>query len=363
VENLGEYRGFELYGGQTQEPGKDGITYWVAAQISNRQVNDRLFTEAVSITHTAMVVYSNRNPEANIIEYIKDLALNRAIARIDMGIYEKGKDYVQTIFSKDLEQPQENQDISDNEITIQYLRTLFNIRKQNPTKYLLDGTNLDGLCSILGISKQRFLFIAMALKEDGIVDSGKVKEAAVQIGGGYITSRGLRYLTQLEDENQKAKNESNSKGRDEKLMENKVFIIHGHDNEMKPQVQLLLTRANLNDVVLHECPDKGRTVIDKLEQESEGACYAIALLSPDDELADGQYRARQNVILEIGYFLGKLGKEKVRMLKRGDVEIPTDLQGILYETYDDGGAWRIKLLKEMHAVGIDVSVDKVIEKY
>jgi predicted nucleotide-binding protein len=146
------------------------------------------------------------------------------------------------------------------------------------------------------------------------------------------------------------------------ISKNVVFIVHGHDELMKKDVQLLLSRAYLYDVVLHECPDKGRTIIDKLIDESSIAGYVIALLSPDDKMGDGEKRARQNVILEIGYFLGKLGKDRVRLLRKGNVEIPSDLQGILYENYDDNGAWKIKLLKEMKAVGIDFDLDKVIKK-
>jgi len=144
---------------------------------------------------------------------------------------------------------------------------------------------------------------------------------------------------------------------------NKVFIIHGHDNALKREVQLLLARADLDDVVLHEKPDKNRSIIDKLIEEGAPAAYVIALLSPDDLQADGKYRARQNVILEIGYFLGKLGKERVRMLVKKGIEIPSDLRGILYEPYDDAGNWRMKLLKEIEAVGIEVNIKKVLEKY
>ena len=150
---------------------------------------------------------------------------------------------------------------------------------------------------------------------------------------------------------------------EDESMGNKIFIVHGHDKEMKTDVQLLLNRAGLDDVVLHERPDRGRTIIDKLIQESKDACYAIALLSPDDELANGNPRARQNVILEIGYFLGKLGKERVRLLKRGNIVIPSDLQGILYENYDTEGNWRMNILKEIKAVGIEINIDNFLEKY
>lgn len=148
----------------------------------------------------------------------------------------------------------------------------------------------------------------------------------------------------------------------EKVKGNTVFIIHGHDNGLKTEVQLLLTRAGVNNVVLHEQPDKGRTIIDKLVGESFNSNYAIALLSPDDKLANGSTRARQNVILEIGYFIGRLGKERVRLLKKGDMEIPSDLQGILYENYDLAGAWKMKLCKELIAVGIFVDIEAVASK-
>lgn len=143
---------------------------------------------------------------------------------------------------------------------------------------------------------------------------------------------------------------------------NAIFIVHGHDEGFKREVQLLISRTGLDDVVLHEKPDKGRTLIDKLIEEGQGAAYVIALLSPDDKLLDGTPRARQNVILEIGYFLGMLGKSKVRLLKKGDIEIPSDLQGILYTEFDNTGAWKMKLLKEMKSVGIQIDLDRVLEK-
>jgi predicted nucleotide-binding protein len=150
------------------------------------------------------------------------------------------------------------------------------------------------------------------------------------------------------------------KGVAEKVQGSKLFIIHGHDELLKMEVQLLLHRAGVNSMVLHELPDKGRTIIDKLIEEGSQSNYAIALLSPDDLLGDGKGRARQNVILEIGYFMGQLGKERVRLLVKGDLDIPSDLQGILYEKVDDSGNWRMKVLKELIAVGIFVDLNAVV---
>lgn len=144
---------------------------------------------------------------------------------------------------------------------------------------------------------------------------------------------------------------------------NTVFIIHGHDNELKKDVQLLLKNAGVNCFVLHEQPDRGRTIIDKLIEETNSAGYAIALLTPDDLTSDGVNRARQNVILEIGYFLGKIGKERLRMIVKENIDIPSDLQGILYEKHDSNGAWKIKLLKEIQAVGIYVDIQGAIDSF
>lgn len=130
---------------------------------------------------------------------------------------------------------------------------------------------------------------------------------------------------------------------------------------MKREVQLILSRAGLDDIVLHEQPDLGRTIIDKLIEETKDSCYAIALLSPDD-IGELKMRARQNVILEIGYFLGKLGKSKVRLLVKANVEIPSDLDGVLYEPFDSYGNWRMRLLKEIKACGIEIDLEAVIKK-
>ena len=140
-----------------------------------------------------------------------------------------------------------------------------------------------------------------------------------------------------------------------------VFIIHGHDELLKTQLQLLLTRAGVNSVVLHEKPDLGRTIIDKLIQEGSKAGYAIALLTGDDVVEGGIARARQNVILEVGYFMGVLGKDRVRLLVSEGVEKPSDLQGILHEKHDKEGSWKSKILKELIASGIHVDMSAALE--
>lgn len=172
----------------------------------------------------------------------------------------------------------------------------------------------------------------------------------------------LNYFTQALNDIINANPEIND-GKPEKVTGTKVFIIHGHDELLKKDLQLLLHRAGVTNIVLHEQPDKGRSIIDKLIEESIDSNYAIGILTPDDVNGDGQMRARQNVILEIGYFLGRLGKERVRMLVKEDIEIPSDLQGVLYQKFDAGGAWKIKILKELIAVGVYADLRSVTENF
>lgn len=148
---------------------------------------------------------------------------------------------------------------------------------------------------------------------------------------------------------------------------NKVFIVHGHDKATKEAVARFLEHLDLDVVILHERPNKGRTIIEKLLEESDiDVGYAVVLLTPDDvgKLAskegEASPRARQNVILELGLFLAKLGRQRVHALYKEGVEVPTDYLGVLYTPLDDAGAWQVKLATELQAVGFDVDLNKLV---
>jgi predicted nucleotide-binding protein len=131
----------------------------------------------------------------------------------------------------------------------------------------------------------------------------------------------------------------------------KVFVVHGHDNEAKEMVARFVEKLGLEAIILHEQPNGGRTVIEKFEVNSKGVAFAVILLTPDDEHFDRgagevSWRARQNVILELGYFMGRLTRTRVVALHKGDVEIPSDFQGVLYVPMDGAGAWKTKLAQE-----------------
>jgi predicted nucleotide-binding protein len=144
--------------------------------------------------------------------------------------------------------------------------------------------------------------------------------------------------------------------------ERKVFIVHGHDNEAKVEIARFLERIGFVPIILHEQASKNQTVIEKIESNSDVG-FAIVLLTPDDEGNKKgdlpQPRARQNVVLELGYFVGHLRRERVCALMRGKVEIPSDFGGIVYETFDEFGGWKSKLAKELEAAKYVIDWAKV----
>jgi predicted nucleotide-binding protein/DNA-binding Xre family transcriptional regulator len=142
----------------------------------------------------------------------------------------------------------------------------------------------------------------------------------------------------------------------------KIFIIHGHDESAREMVARFLERLDLDVVILHEKSNQGRTIIEKVEAYSDVE-FAIVLLTPDDvggkTEADLRYRARQNVLLEWGYFIGKLGRRRVWAFKKGEIDLPSDVLGVVWETLDDHGNWRLSLAKELQEAGISVNWQRV----
>jgi predicted nucleotide-binding protein len=120
---------------------------------------------------------------------------------------------------------------------------------------------------------------------------------------------------------------------------NKVFVIHGRDEGARETVARFLPTLGLEPVILQEQVNQGRTIIEKCEYHAD-ARFAVALLTPDDagslqgDKNDLKPRARQNVIFELGFFIGRLGREGVCALTKGDMEIPSDYAGVAYIPLD-----------------------------
>jgi predicted nucleotide-binding protein len=157
-----------------------------------------------------------------------------------------------------------------------------------------------------------------------------------------------------------------------KPRDRKVFVVHGHDEKLKTQVARFLERLELEPIILHEQADRGLTIIEKFEKHSD-VTFAVVLLTPDDEgrkkntnpfptlLDDSELRsrARQNVIFEFGYFIGKLGRSNVCGLYCEGVELPSDYSGVLYTKVDADGAWQFNLCKELKAAGFAVDANRL----
>lgn len=145
----------------------------------------------------------------------------------------------------------------------------------------------------------------------------------------------------------------------------KIFIVHGHDNLPKVEVAKLLQVFKLNEIILHEMPNVGKTIIEKFEKNSEVG-FAIIILSSDDigrskkeDDSKLKNRARQNVIFELGFFIGKLGRQRVCVLYHEGVEKPSDFDGMMYVLYDEAGAWRYKLAKELKEAGYNIDMNRI----
>jgi predicted nucleotide-binding protein len=144
-----------------------------------------------------------------------------------------------------------------------------------------------------------------------------------------------------------------------------VFVVHGRDRALREQVARLLDRLDVEPIVLEEQPDRGRTIIEKFEDHALSVGYAVALLTaddfgrgPDDEgWPEQPNRARQNVVLELGYFMGALGRSRVAALLGPGVEQPSDIHGLLYISTD--GPWELRLAKEMREAGLPVDLNQL----
>ena len=145
----------------------------------------------------------------------------------------------------------------------------------------------------------------------------------------------------------------------------KVFIVHGHDDAAKEAAARFVEKIGLEAIILHEQASSGKTIIEKLE-EYTNVGFGIVLYTPCDlgrsqeEKDPLKPRARQNVVFEHGYLMGKIGRENVCALVKGDIEKPTDIAGVVYISMDEGDGWKLAVAKEMKKSGYDVDFNKIL---
>lgn len=146
-------------------------------------------------------------------------------------------------------------------------------------------------------------------------------------------------------------------------MDNKIFIVHGRDIGTKERVARFLDRIKLESMALQDMPSQGSTVIEKFERYASTIGFAVVLFTPDDmgSLSDDtgnvQPRAKQNVVFELGYFVGKLGRDRTCALVKGSLEMLSDYYGVLYIPLDDGDGWQMRLIQELKSAGYDIDAN------
>lgn len=170
------------------------------------------------------------------------------------------------------------------------------------------------------------------------------------------------------DENffkKKKEEEKATSNKTSKKLSKRIFIVHGRNNELKETTARFLEKLELTPIILHEQPNQGKTIIEKFEDYSDVG-FALVLMTPDDmgylvnEESSAKHRARQNVVFELGYFIGKLGRTHVAAIVKGNIEIPTDISGILYIGVDNSDAWKMMLAKEIKGAGYNIDLNKLL---
>lgn len=147
---------------------------------------------------------------------------------------------------------------------------------------------------------------------------------------------------------------------------NEIFVVHGHDDGLKNEVARFLEKMTFNPMILHEQASSGDTIIEKIERYSNVG-FGIVLYTPCDignvssspETLNA--RARQNVVFEHGYLIGKLGRKNVVALVKGDIEKPNDISGVVYINYTMGDGWKTDIAKELNAAGYHIDFNKIFE--
>lgn len=259
--------------------------------------------------------------------------------------------------------------VSDKEVQLEILRSLYEEFRASPTYRYFFKVNVPANVNLV-----TFQYNLRSLDENGFIKT--------QGGKAKITTKGIDFfLKQNEEKKMPLDLRSKTVNKD-------IFIVHGRDHKPVQELKMMLFEFGLNPIVLHDLADKGRTLIEKLEQEARGKKYAFVILTPDDigglkdsyekiiselvrTLSDYvprapirnklfgiiRYRARQNVILEFGLFMGLIGRNRVCCLLKGDVERPSDMDGILYKKFKNSVKEKqVEIMRELKEAGYEIKI-------
>jgi predicted nucleotide-binding protein len=261
------------------------------------------------------------------------------------------------------------------------------IQKRWSTEVKVLETNIEGtLSSIFGHNTIEYVRYINAARLDNGPVTMRVSSSWIEArGGGHgrydDAHEALQYVTEGRDRSIQILNQAISWLRDEIIahkatssvplsegtapkISRKVFIVHGHDEGAREAVARFFDKIGFQAIILHEQANQGRTVIEKVEAHGDVG-FAIVLLTPDDVGCkagdEPKPRPRQNVLLELGYFIGRLGRAKVcTLVTDSEIEWPSDFAGVVWERFDAAGAWKAALGRELQAAGFDVDWNKVM---
>lgn len=235
-------------------------------------------------------------------------------------------------------------------------------------EFFFDGRMLDNtLISSLKVYETK-------QESQKLIDIQRNKNRANNYFDGTLSGRKIvTYSTYAEDitkiifQKSKTKLTTTEKEKPNKINydKNKVFIVHGHDNEAKLEVARFIEKIGFEPIILHEQASNSQTIIEKIESYSNVG-FGIVIYTPCDVGAQKSKkdnlnnRARQNVVFEHGFLIGKLGRSNICALVKSEVETPNDISGIVYTSMDSTN-WYIELAKELKNSGYAVDMNKVIE--
>jgi predicted nucleotide-binding protein len=229
--------------------------------------------------------------------------------------------------------------------------------------------SVNSIIEKIGVEDRHFArSTVQSLMDDGLVNYQKGEE---YLDGQFeiiaqINTNGQKFLIDLETtpgtNSVKEKDKSDTKS---VMLNKKIFIVHGHDELAKVNLARFIENLGLTPIILHEQASASQTIIEKIESYSDVG-FAIILYTPCDHGSKNDHseslnlRARQNVVFEHGYFIGRLSRLRVVALVKNEVETPKDISGIVYIDFDRRGAWKMDLSKELKEAGYEIDINQVI---
>ena len=146
----------------------------------------------------------------------------------------------------------------------------------------------------------------------------------------------------------------------------KVFIVCGKDKGTTETVARRVEKLGLEAIIIDEQPSGALTRIEKVERYTDDVTFTVVLFTPEDvgkpkdKLGEPSYRASQDVILQLGILIGKYGRDQICFLCKGELELPSSIDGITLTPIDDNGGWVLNLIREMEYAGLSIDISKAI---